>query len=139
MQFGILFLSLAAAWNWRFGTVPNWLMLLFLVAFGGIAWFTQLPLGELWPRMIVASVMLIATMVLFSMEFVGGGAAKLVVLTTLWLPWPLGAIYCGICLSLIAAAELADRRFELTFIDAWARQYATIVGVIGIVFLAAGA
>ena len=86
LHLGIAFLGIAAYRNWRYTTVPNLLLALFLLAFFPAAWISGMPIGEFTQRCAIFAATLVAVLILFSLRVFGGGGLKLVAITTLWLP-----------------------------------------------------
>src|SRR5262245_6912492 len=107
---GIAFLGVAAYWNWRYTTVPNWLLALFLLSFFPVAWLSGMPFGETALRCAVFGAMLLAVLLLFIRQIIGGGVGKLVAVTALWLPLPLVPWFSIVCVGLAVALYLAMRR-----------------------------
>ena len=132
---GVAFLGIAAGWNWRTTTVPNALLALFLLSFFPVAWFSGMPVGEVAQRCALFGATLVACLILFSMRIIGGGAAKLIAVTVLWLPLPMGLAFSLICAVLGAALALVRRFSEARWLGFVADKFATLVAVLGIVFL----
>src|SRR5215510_6686832 len=106
---GIAFLGVAAYWNWRYRTVPNWLLALFLLSFFPVAWLSGMSFGDVALRCAVFGAVLLAVMVLFIRGVIGGGAGKLLAVTALWLPSPMVPWFSIVCVGLAVALYLAMR------------------------------
>jgi prepilin peptidase CpaA len=76
---------LAAATDLLTMTVPNRVVLLLLVGFAVLAPLIGLSWSDVGIRVILASAALVATFVMFSFGWIGGGDAKLFAATCLWL------------------------------------------------------
>jgi len=133
---GIEFLAVAAYWNWRYTTVPNQLLALFLLSFFPVAWFSGMSFDEVALRCAVFGAMLLAVMLLFAFRAIGGGAGKLLAVTALWLPLPMAPWFSIVCVFLAGALYLAMRRGGGQWIEVIGEKFASIIGVIGIVLLA---
>jgi Flp pilus assembly protein protease CpaA len=136
---GIAFLAVAACWNWRYTTVPNWLLALFLLSFFPVAWLSGLSFGEVALRCAVFGAMFLAVLVLFALRVLEGGAGKLLAVTALWLPLPMVPWFIIVCVFLAGALYLAMRRGGGRWIEVIGKKFASIIGVIGIVLLATAA
>lgn len=135
LSLGVAFLGIAAGWNWRTTKVPNALLALFLLSLFPVAWFSGMPLGEVAQRCALFGATLVACLILFSMRIIGGGAAKLIAVTVLWLPLPAGIAFGLVCAVLGAAVALVRRFSEARWLGCVADKFATLVAVLGIVFL----
>ena len=81
----------AAIKDARTYTIPNWISLALLAAFvptAGAAWLAQVPLSELGVSVAVGFAALIAGMAMFAFGWIGGGDAKLLAASTLWIGLP---------------------------------------------------
>jgi prepilin peptidase CpaA len=136
MVIGVAFLLVAAYWNFRNGVVPNWLIVVFLLSFAPAAWFTEMPIDEIKLRATVFTVTLVVFIWLFSLNMAGGGAAKLVAVTALWLPWPTGLLFSSICVALAGGLELAEQTSDAPAIDLMGREFATVAAALGILLIA---
>jgi len=132
---GIAFLGVAAYWNWRYRTVPNWLMALFLLSFFPVAWFSGLSLGEVALRCAVFAAAFLVVLILFGLRVMEGGAGKLLAVTALWLPLPMVPWFSIICVILVGALCFAMRYSGGRWIEVIGEKFASIIGVIGIVLL----
>jgi prepilin peptidase CpaA len=139
MWLGVLFLGIAAWWNWRTTKVPNALLALFLLAFFPVAWLSGMPFEEVALRCALLAATLLAFLILFSLQMIGGGSAKLVAVTVLWLPLPTGLAFGIICAALAGAIALALRFSEARWLGVVADKFATIAAVLGISLLASTA
>ena len=139
MWSGVLFLGVAAWWNWRTTKVPNALLALFLLAFFPVAWLSGMPFEEVALRCALFAATLLAMLIPFSLLIIEGGAAKLIAVTVLWLPLPTGLAFPIICAALACLLALALRFGEARWLDVAADNFATIAAVLGIALLAATA
>lgn len=136
---GIAFLGAAAYWNWRYTTVPNWLIALFLLSFFPVAWFSGLSFGEVALRCAVFGAAFLAILVLFGLRVMDGGAGKLLAVTALWLPLPMVPLFGIVCVGLVGALCLAMRYRGGRWSEFVGGKFASIIGVVGIVLLAIAA
>jgi prepilin peptidase CpaA len=136
---GVAFLGVAAWWNWRTTKVPNALLALFLLALFPVAWLSGMPFEEVALRCALFAATLLAFLILYALRIIGGGAAKLVAVTVLWLPLPTGLAFLIICAALACLLALASRFSEARWLDVAADKFATIAAVLGISLLAATA
>jgi len=132
---GIAFLGVAAYWNWRYMTVPNWLLALFLLSFFPVAWLSGMSFDEVAMRFAVFGAILLAVLLLFIRGIIGGGAGKLLAVTALWLPLPMVPWFSIICVILVGALCFAMRYSGGRWIEVIGEKFASIIGVIGIVLL----
>ncbi|HUL05402.1 MAG TPA: prepilin peptidase [Candidatus Acidoferrum sp.] len=137
---GTAFLAVAAYWNWRYLSVPNSLLALFLLSFFPVAWLSGMPFAEVMERCAVFGVTLLVVLLLFSLRVLGGGAGKLAAVTTLWLPLPIAAWFGVVLVVLAGALYLAMRHGGGgRWIEVLGENFASIVGALGIVLLAIAA
>jgi Flp pilus assembly protein protease CpaA len=136
---GIAFLGVAAYLNWRCTTVPNWLLALFLLSFFPVAGLSGMSLDEVALRCAVFGAMLLAVLLLFIRDMIGGGAGKLVAVTALWLPLPMVPWFSIVCVGLVGALCLAMRYGGGRWMEVIGEKFASIIGVVGIVLLAIAA
>lgn len=68
-------------------TIPNWVSLALLVAFGPAALAVGMPLPVIALNVGIGAAALVAGMVMFAMRWLGGGDAKLLAAVSLWLGW----------------------------------------------------
>lgn len=135
MPLGIIILGIAAFCNIRHGTVPNWLVACLLISFVATVLVTDLPATEIKTRAAVFAVTLLIFFVLFCFEMVGGGAAKLIAVTTLWLAWPLSAYYAASLLAFTVILELLNRMRDSSLLEQINEHHATIAAVSGMLLL----
>lgn len=69
-------------------TIPNWIPLLLLAAFAGVAITAGMSWDALGVHLLVGAAALVAGMGLFALGWIGGGDAKLMAAACLWLGWP---------------------------------------------------
>ena len=68
--------------------IPNWIPLLLLAVFAGLAATSGLPWNGLSIHLLVGAAALVAGMGLFALGWIGGGDAKRMAAACLWLGWP---------------------------------------------------
>jgi len=96
--------------------ISNRLVLVLVVAFFVLALFVGLPLQEIGMHLACAAAVLVVAFAFFSLGWIGGGDAKLIAATTLWLglgmmlPYLIYASLLGGALTLLL---LAARRYPL--------------------------
>jgi prepilin peptidase CpaA len=96
--------------------IANWLVLALVVAYGALAFFAHLPLADIGISIAAAVIVLVIAFAFFAFGWIGGGDAKLVSATTLWvgfglmLPFLIYAALLGGALTLLI---LAIRRYPL--------------------------
>jgi len=127
---GIAFLAVAAYGNWRYTTVPNQLLALFLLSFFPVAWFSGLSFGEVALRCAVFGAAFLVVLILFGLRVMEGGAGKLLAVTALWLPLPMVPWFGIACVGLVGAAYLAMRYSHGRWIEVIGEKFASIVGVV---------
>ncbi|MET0274121.1 MAG: prepilin peptidase [Phenylobacterium sp.] len=69
-------------------TIPNWISLGLIAAFPLAGLALGLPLGAMAMHAGVGAAALAAGMAMFAMRWIGGGDAKLLAASALWLGWP---------------------------------------------------
>ena len=69
-------------------TIPNWISLALLAAFGPAAFLSGAPLPAIGLCLLVGFAGLIGGMVMFALRWIGGGDAKLLAGCALWIGWP---------------------------------------------------
>lgn len=69
-------------------TIPNWISLALLAAFAPVALACGVSLPEIGLAFGVGVVALLAGMAMFACNWIGGGDAKLLAASALWLGWP---------------------------------------------------
>jgi prepilin peptidase CpaA len=72
-------------------TIPNWISLALVAAFvpaAAVGWWAEIPLSVIGVSMAVGFAALLAGMGMFAMGWIGGGDAKLLAASALWLGWP---------------------------------------------------
>jgi len=80
-------------------TIPNWISGLIAASFFAMALMVGLPLIEVFQSLGVALVVLIVGMAMFNFGWIGGGDAKLMTATALWMGWAyIPAFLLGMCL-----------------------------------------
>jgi len=68
-------------------TIPNWVSLALLAAFGPAAFAVGMPLPAMALNLGVGIAALAAGMLMFALRWLGGGDAKLLAAVSLWLGW----------------------------------------------------
>lgn len=69
-------------------TIPNWISLALVAAFYPAALAAGAPLAVIGTCTLVGVAALVAGMAMFALNWIGGGDAKLLAATALWLGWP---------------------------------------------------
>jgi len=96
--------------------ISNKLVLALIVGFFALALFVGLPLADIGMHLACAAVVLVVAFAFFAFGWIGGGDAKLIAATTLWLglgimlPYLIYASLLGGALTLLL---LAARRYPL--------------------------
>ena len=96
--------------------IANWLVLTLVIAYAALALIAQLPLADIGISVACAVIVLVIAFAFFAFGWIGGGDAKLVAATTLWvgfglmLPFLIYAALLGGGLTLLI---LAIRRYPL--------------------------
>lgn len=88
-----LFMIIAAWRDLVSMTIPNWISLALVVNFILLAITAQLPWHEVGIHIAVCAGALILTMVMFALNWIGGGDAKLFAAAALWMGWPDMIVY----------------------------------------------
>jgi prepilin peptidase CpaA len=109
-------MAFAAAYDLLTMTVPNRIAIALLVGFACLAPFTGLGLEDLGIQLAVAMIALAVGIGFFAMGWIGGGDAKLLAATVLWLP-PAALLNYGLAVGLLGGMLtmllLAYRRLPL--------------------------
>jgi prepilin peptidase CpaA len=74
-------------------TIPNWISLALIGAFVPAALAMGLPLSTIGLHVGVGAAGLVAGMIMFALNWIGGGDAKLFAAAALWLGWPAAEAY----------------------------------------------
>ena len=93
-------------------TIPNWLSGLLAVTFIPVALLVHLPMGALGLNVAAGFAALVAGIGMFAMGWCGGGDAKLLAASALWLGWPgvmTLVLATGVAGGAIATALIAAR------------------------------
>ena len=96
--------------------IANWLVLVLVAAYFALAFFAQLPLNEIGINIAAAACVLVVAFSFFAFGWIGGGDAKLISATALWvgvgmlLPYLIYASLLGGGLTLLI---LVLRRYPL--------------------------
>lgn len=83
-----LFMIIAAWRDLVSMTIPNWISLALIINFALLAVVSQLPWADVGIHLAVGAGALIITMVMFALNWIGGGDAKLFAAAALWMGWP---------------------------------------------------
>jgi prepilin peptidase CpaA len=113
-------------------TIPNWISLALMAAFAPVALACGVPLGEIGVAAGVGVAALLAGMAMFALGWIGGGDAKLLAASALWLGWPAVlpfVLVTALCGGALALALLGLRSVWLRPIaahgPAWVGRLAT--------------
>jgi prepilin peptidase CpaA len=68
--------------------IPNWISLALVGAFFPAALALGIPLGEIGIHAAIGAGCLVLGMVMFALRWIGGGDAKLLAASALWMGWP---------------------------------------------------
>lgn len=80
-------------------TIPNWISGLMIVSFFTFALVLKMPASEILQCLAVALAVLLLGMAMFNFGWIGGGDAKLMAATALWMGWAyVPAFLLGVCL-----------------------------------------
>jgi prepilin peptidase CpaA len=96
--------------------IANWLVLLVVVAYAGLAFYLQLGWNEIGMAVAAAVIVLTISFAFFAFGWVGGGDAKLVSATMLWVGFGLMLqylIYAALLGGALTLIILALRRYPL--------------------------
>jgi prepilin peptidase CpaA len=141
-----LLMAFAASSDLLTMRISNKLVLLLVAAFFLLALITGMPLEEIGLHLACAAIVLVVAFTFFAFGWIGGGDAKLVAATTLWLgfgimlPYLVYASMLGGALTLLMLAArrwpLPERLRAITWID---RLHDSKTGIpYGIALAAAG-
>ena len=133
------FLGVTAYWNWRYGTVSNALLALFVLAFVPTAWVSGWPVDEIAQRSTAFAIALVPILFLFAIRVLSGGAGKLIAVTLLWLPSSIAMLFGIACAVLAGTVYLATRLGTPHWLLKVGERFAAAVAILGILFLAASA
>ncbi len=86
-------------------TIPNWISLALVAAFAPVALACGVALPQIGLAFGVGVVALLAGMAMFGMGWIGGGDAKLLAASALWLGWP--AVMPFILITALCGGALA--------------------------------
>ena len=127
-----LLVLVAAARDLTSYTIPNWISLALLAAFfpaAGAAWAAGVPITTLALCLVVGAGALLAGIVMFTFRWIGGGDAKLLAASALWVglpglaPFLFWTAIAGGFLSMLLIA--ARRRPAGAVADGWAGRLFT--------------
>ncbi len=96
--------------------IANWLVLTLVIAYAALALIAQLPLADIGISVACAVIVLVIAFAFFAFGWIGGGDAKLVAATTLWVGLGLMLqflIYAALLGGLLTLLILAVRRYPL--------------------------
>jgi prepilin peptidase CpaA len=97
-------------------TIPNWISGALVLAFFPVALAAHLPVGILGMSVLAAVLAVLVGMGMFAMGWCGGGDAKLMAASLLWLGWqglPMFLMVTGLAGGAVAAGLVTARRHEL--------------------------
>jgi len=106
--------------------IANWLVLLIAVAYLGLALWAQLSWPEIGMSAAAAAIVLAIAFTFFAFGWIGGGDAKLVAATTLWVGFGLMLqylIYAALLGGALTLIILAIRRYPL---PSWLQRHGWI-------------
>lgn len=113
-------------------TIPNWISLALVAAFAPVALACGVTLSEIGLAFGVGAAALLAGMAMFAMGWIGGGDAKLLAASALWLGWPAVlpfVVVTALCGGALAVGLLALRSARLRPLailgPAWVGRLAT--------------
>ncbi|MEO6014797.1 MAG: prepilin peptidase [Devosia sp.] len=109
-----LLMAFAASSDLLTMRIANWLVLIVAGTYFALALIAQIPLSDIGMSVAAASIVLVIAFAFFAFGWIGGGDAKLVSATTLWVGFGLMLQY------LIYAALLGG---ALTLMILWVRRY----------------
>jgi prepilin peptidase CpaA len=96
--------------------IANWLVLVIVIAYGALAYFTGLEWSEIGTACAAAAIVLAIAFAFFAFGWIGGGDAKLVAATTLWIGLGLllqYLIYAALLGGALTLIILSLRRYPL--------------------------
>lgn len=96
--------------------ISNRIVLLLIASFFLVAWIVGLPLGDIGMALLAAGIVLVVAFAFFAFRWIGGGDAKLVAATTLWLGFGLTLpylVYAALLGGGLTLLILAVRRWPL--------------------------
>lgn len=86
-------------------TIPNWISVTLALAFYPVALAMGAPLGVIGMCTLVGVAGLLIGMVMFALNWIGGGDAKLLAAASLWIGWP--AVLPFVLATAVAGGALA--------------------------------
>jgi len=95
-------------------TIPNWISLVMIAGFIAMVPFTWQGLSNLGIHLLVGGTFLIIGFSMFAFGWLGGGDAKLMAATALWMTWPDAmyfVIYTAVFGGFLAFFLLVGRKF----------------------------
>jgi len=109
-------MAFAAASDFLSYRIPNYVSLALIAGFAALAPIAGMPVDTVLMHLAVGVVVLLICFGLFAGNFIGGGDAKLLASTSLWLGWPLVVsflIYMSLFGGVLAVALVSIRNIEL--------------------------
>jgi prepilin peptidase CpaA len=100
-----LLVGIAALKDLTTFTIPNWISIALVAAFYPVALALGAPLGVIGTCTLVGVAGLLVGMVMFAFNWIGGGDAKLLAATALWIGWP--AVLPFVLATAVAGGALA--------------------------------
>jgi prepilin peptidase CpaA len=86
-------------------TIPNWISIALVLAFYPVALAVGAPMGVIGLCTLVGVAGLLVGMVMFALNWIGGGDAKLLAAAALWIGWP--AVLPFVLATAVAGGALA--------------------------------
>lgn len=86
-------------------TIPNWISIVLVAAFYPVALALGAPLGVIGTCTLVGLGALLVGMVMFALNWIGGGDAKVLAASALWIGWP--AVLPFVLATAVAGGALA--------------------------------
>lgn len=100
-------------------TIPNWISLALIAAFPVAAFAVGLPVQTIGLHFAIGAAALVAGFAMYALRWIGGGDAKLLAASALWIGWPSVLTFLGV--TGIAGGLLAVSLLGLR--SAWVRPY----------------
>jgi prepilin peptidase CpaA len=100
-----LLVGIAALKDLTTFTIPNWISIALVAACYPVALALGAPLGVIGTCTLVGVAGLLVGMVMFAFNWIGGGDAKLLAATALWIGWP--AVLPFVLATAVAGGALA--------------------------------
>ncbi|MGE5564594.1 MAG: prepilin peptidase [Parcubacteria group bacterium] len=100
-------------------TIPNWISIALVVAFYPVALALHAPLSLIGTCTLVGLAALLVGLVMFALNWIGGGDAKVLAASALWIGWP--AVLPFVLATAVAGGALALLLLEMrsTLLRPW--------------------